>query len=187
MKQNPGNFPGFCDTINAMRKFLYLLIIGAVVYYAVYQVPQETKERALAAIGLADFFQETLPRYLREKLSIPENPVVKRQQLLDQLSSAIGNIERELEVVSPAVANGAPAPTLPPPKTIREQIEKTRDFLAQSETVLEDLQKANPGQGIFQKTAERVLDKILPASVSDEASIGVGGDASGGVSERRCP
>ena len=169
-----------------MRKIAFLLIIAAAVYGYVYYVPVETKHNALAAIGLADFFQETLPNFLRQRLSIPQNPVVKRQKLLDELSGAIGNIERELEVVVPPNTNGQPlsALKLPSAQEIQERIEKTREYLAQSETMLEDLKKSNPGQGIFQKTAERILDKILPAPGPETG--GIGGDTSGGVSECRC-
>lgn len=164
--------------LKLMRKrsktILTLLMAAILVFLLVKFISPDFWPKAIAAAGMADFFQQTLPRYLREKLSIPQNPVAKRQQLLDQLSSAIGNIERELEVVSPVVTNGAsaPAPKLPSPQTIQEQIEKTRDFLAQSETVLEELQKANPGQGILEKITERLLDKILPP---------IGGDAGGGI------
>lgn len=161
-----------------MRKLLYLAIAAGLVYVVVYKVPAETKRQTLAAVGLADFFSQTLPGYLRSKLTIPENPVAKRQKLLDQLSDTIGTIERELEAVLPPRTDGITLPKLPPAKEIRERIGKSREFLAQSEDFLKELERANPGEGVIRKAAERLLDKILPpAEPAGQAAIG--GDAGG--------
>ena len=201
-----------------MKFLLYLALIGAAAYAVAHYVPLETRQQSLAAIGLADFFQETLPAYLRSQLTIPENPVEKRQRLLSQLSGAIGNIETELEAVAPSAATGstpsagstgslqagsgqAGAPpsknttagtagqASPPasPKTVkpitqselRQRVEKTRELLDQSETVLEELEKANPQQGFIAKATERILDKILPPPQAAATIDGIGGDASG--------
>lgn len=173
-----------------MRKLFYLLIIAAGVYGVAYYVPPETKRQALAAVGLADFFQVTLPGYLRSKLSIPENPVAKREKLLGELSGAIGSIERELEAVSPVEINGSPLPQgkpppppkLPPAKEVQARIEKSRELLAESEEKLALLREENPKQGFVAKAAERVLDRVLPSpDVAPVGAGGVGGDAAGGV------
>lgn len=159
-----------------MRRFFYLLLAAAAVYGAVRYVPRETRERALAAVGLSDFFKETLPTFLRTKLSISENPVTKRAKLLRELSSSVGEIERELEAVIPVSSDGTPtAVPLPSSREIRERIERSREFLAKSEEALAALEDANPGKSVFEKAAERILDKILPPP-----SEGLGGDASGG-------
>lgn len=176
-----------------MRGLFYLAIIAAAVYGIVVYVPAETKERALAAVGLSGFFEETLPGYLRSKFSIPENPVAKREKLLNELSAAIGNIGEELESVAPLAVPAPPAaggksktaeaPKAAPPE-LRERIEKTKELVRETESLLADLEKANPEQGFVAKAAERVLDKILPPPVTfasaDAAPGGVGGDAGGG-------
>ena len=166
-----------------MKRFFYLLLAAAAVYGVVRYVPAEAKERALAAVGLGDFFKETLPVFLRAKLSISENPVTKRAKLLRELSSSVGEIERELEAVAPARSDGAAAafPPLPSSAEIRERIERSREFLAKSEEALKALEDANPGKGLLEKAAERILDKILPPPSADA----VGGDASGALNA--CP
>lgn len=166
-----------------MRKLAYLMIIGGIIYVLAYQVPPEAKRNALAAVGLTDFFGHALPNYLRQKLSIPENPVTKRARLLGELTQAIGGIERELEAVAPPETNGtAPAPAAPlASKDIRTRIEKTREFLARSEEVLKELENANPKSGLVQKAGERLLERILPAQergTTASAADGLGGDAS---------
>ncbi len=192
-----------------MKFLLYLLLTVAGAYATAHYVPAETRARTLASIGLSGFFEETLPTYLRSKLTIPENPVEKRQRLLSELSAAIGGIETELEAVVPPppissdVAEAVPgqtttktpaarSPTPPPaPKPItqselRERMEKTKELLNQSETVLEELEKANPQQGFIAKATERILDKILPppapsasSGQTPTATDGIGGDAGG--------
>lgn len=155
-----------------MRKFIFLLIAAAAVYATITVVPAEVRQRAFAAVGLAKFFQETAPRYLRSKLSLPENPVAKRERLLEELSQAIGEIERELEVAAPEASapKRPPAPQTPPGalerRELEKRIERTQELLAQSETVIGELREANPGQGLLAKATERVLDKILPAPKS---------------------
>lgn len=197
-----------CDYKEIMKFLLYLALSGAAAYTVVHYVPPETRQRALGAIGLADFFQETLPTYLRSKLAIPENPVEKRQHLLNELSAAIGNIGAELEAVAPSPsahstdapggeqgrttssgqatkAPSAKSPTPPPaakPITqpeLRERVENAKELLNQSETVLAELEKANPQQGFIAKATERILDKILPPPPAAATADGIGGDASG--------
>lgn len=175
-----------------MKFLLYLALIGAAAYGITYYVPAETRQQALGAIGLASFFQETLPTYLRAKLTIPENPVEKRQRLLGELSRAIGTIDEELEAVAPSAGalptpapgtsarpKAADAPKSPPPAEIRERVEKTRELLNQSEAVLQELEKANPQQGFIAKATERILDKILPPPPTARATDGIGGDPGG--------
>ncbi len=169
-----------------MRKLFYLAIAAALVYVVVYKVPGETKRQTLAAVGLADFFSQTLPGYLRSKFAIPENPVAKRRQLLEELSKAIGTVERELEAIVPTVTNGITIPKLPPPKEIQKRIEKTREFLAKSEETLRELGEANPKSGLLSRLGDRLLDRVLPPLPDSQAGGGgVGGDAGG--SEPVCP
>ena len=171
-----------------MRKLLYLLIAAAAFYGVVRYVPPETRQQALAAVGLADFFQKTLPGYLRRKLSIPENPVAKRERLLGELSAAIGGIGEELAAVAaPPPAAGPGQPPKPKPAgapDLRARIEKSKELLQESEAVLAELERANPQQGFVAKAAERLLDKVLP--LSPEVASGVGGNAEGTeICERR--
>ncbi|MDP3727693.1 MAG: hypothetical protein Q8R35_03605 [bacterium] len=176
-----------------MRGLLYLLIIGAGIYGFVFYVPAETRERALAVVGLSNFFQETLPGYLRSKFSIPENPIVKRERLLAELSGVIGSIDREIGAVAPPAAAVPPPPSggaakmkSPPPPSaelaeIRERVEKTKELITESESILAELEKANPQQGFVAKAAERLLDRVLPPPAYQAAGNGVGGDAAGGT------
>ena len=177
-----------------MKALFYLIFFSLTVYGVVHYVPSEAKEKTLAAIGLSDFFQETLPGYLRSKFSIPENPIAKRERLLGQLSETIGNIEREIEAVAPSLsavpppASGAPAkarsgetPPTVTPEEFRERIEKTKELITESESVLAELEKANPQQGFVTKAAERLLDRVLPPPAYQAAGDGVGGDAASGT------
>lgn len=147
-----------------MKSFLYLALAAAAIYGFSRLVPDGTTHKALAAVGLADFWDQKIPVYLRGKLSIPENPVTKRKKLLDELSQNLTGVERALEAVVPVTTTGSPTPlsSIPEKSEVRDRIEKSREFLAKSETALKELENANTGQGIFQKTAERLLDKILP-------------------------
>lgn len=164
-----------------MRKLFYLVLMAGLVYGAVRYVPSETKTKVLASIGLDNFLRQTLPQFLRERLSIPENPIFKRKKLLDQLSETLGGIGRELEAVVPAESGDRPPARslLPPAKDIRARVEKSREFLAQSELVLEELEAANPGQGIVRQAALRLLDIILPSSARPGEGESVGGGVMG--------
>lgn len=185
-----------------MKGLLYLLLIGAVVYGIIRYVPAETKGKTLAAVGLSGFFQETLPGYLRSKFSIPESPIVKRERLLEQLSGAIGSIGREIDAVALPVAIVPPPPSggsaktklsspstrsgQAPPSTaglaeIRERVEKTKELITESESVLAELREANPQQGFVAKAALRLLDRVLPSPAYQAAGDGVGGDTASGT------
>ncbi|MEK9147956.1 MAG: hypothetical protein AAB650_00805 [Patescibacteria group bacterium] len=165
-----------------MRKLFYLALVIGLIWAGVRYIPAETKGQALAALGLSDFFSRKMPNFLRQKLSIPENPVTKRKKLLDELSQRVGDVERELEIAVPVATNGE-VPPLPKTAEVRNRVENAREFLAQSEGILQKLDETNPELGIFQKTAERVLNKILPPPAAGEG--GLGGDASG--AECICP
>lgn len=160
-----------------MKGFTFLLI-AAGIYVIYHYVPTEAKHKALAAVGVADFFQETLPRFLREKLSIPENPAVMRQKLIDELSKSVDAIDRELNSVSPPTAGGkAEAPIkLPAPGEIKKKIEKARELLSKSEETLKQLEGINSGEGILRKAVLGLVDKLLPATEENKA----GGSESGG-------
>lgn len=148
-----------------MRMLFYFIIIGAVGYAAVHYVPSETKDKVLASLGVENFFRNTLPTYLQQKLSIPENPVDRREKLLNELSQNITDIERELAIVAPPRTDGKSSLSkLPSAAEIVERIERSREFLANSESILQELEKINPSAGLFQKTSERILDTVLPPS-----------------------
>lgn len=166
-----------------MRKLIYLIIAGALVYVVGWRIPPATKQQALAAIGAADFFQKTLPNYLRSKFSIPENTAAKRQKLLNELSQSIGNIKSEIgeKVAQGAGGAGVNVSKLPKPQEIQERLEKSREYIAKTEALINELKSANSGVGIFAKTAERVLDKILPPRELNDGTGGVGGDSGGGT------
>ncbi|MBI4132645.1 MAG: hypothetical protein HY473_00900 [Candidatus Sungbacteria bacterium] len=146
-----------------MRMLFYFLIIAVGGYTVAHYVPSETKDKMLASLGVENFFRNTLPTYLRHKLSIPENPVAKREKLLTELSQNITGIERELAIVVPPRTDGTSSlPKLPPAAEIIERIERSREFLANSESTLQELEKINPSAGLVQKTGERILEKVLP-------------------------
>lgn len=164
-----------------MRKLFYLAIIGAAVYGFVYYISPEAKHRALAAVGLSDFFREKLPAYLRAKLSIQQNPVAKRERLLNELAAAIGGIERELDGASPAVSSPAGVATQKKSADsgeVRARLEKAKELLDQSEDALAELTRSNPEQeGILANAAGRLLDRILPSSAGSRAATdGLGGE-----------
>ena len=169
-----------------MRKLIYLIIAGALVYIVGWRIPADSRRQALAAIGVADFFQKTLTNYLRKKFSIPENTAAKRQKLLNELSQSIGNIKREVgeKVAQGAGGAGVNVSKLPKPREIQERLEKSREYIAKTETLINELKSANYGGNIFNKAAERVLDKILPQKKLDGGASGVGGDSDGGTT---CP
>ena len=73
---------------------------------------------------------------------------------------------------------------LPKPREIQERLEKSREYIAKTETLINELKSANYGGNIFNKAAERVLDKILPQKKLDGGASGVGGDSDGGTT---CP
>ena len=168
-----------------MRKIFILFIAAGAAYAFVRYVPSEMKHRALGAVGADAFFRQTLPNYLREKFSLPENPVVRRQQLLNELTGRIKDIERELEVVAPPATDGESPPPVAKSAEVRPRIEKSRELLAESERLLGELEAANPGESTFRKAADRLLAKIFPPPASGVAD-GVGGDAAGGT-ECACP
>ncbi len=153
-----------------IRRIFYLAVAGGLVYVVFYRVSPEMRHSALAAVGLDRFFEETAPRFLREKLVIPQSPAAKRKKLLGELSDTISAVERELEAVVPA-EEGASAPSakLPPAPQIRQRIEKSREALAESESILGTLEEINSQEGLLRKAAGRVLDKILPAPTPPEA------------------
>lgn len=161
-----------------IRKLFYLALAGALVYVAVYRVSPQTRHSALASVGLDRFFEETAPRFLREKLAIPQNPAAKRKKLMGELSHTISAVERELEAVVPAEEGvSAPSAKLPPAPEIRQRIEKSRAALAESELLLEKLKEVNAGEGILRKTAGRLLDKILPAPAPAASETAAPGNA----------
>lgn len=161
-----------------MRKLFWLLLAAGAIY-GFLKIPAETKRRALAAIGVGEFFSTTVPSYLRDKLSISENPVAKRQKLLAELANNLDAIESELEPLSAPEPGASPPPPVPAPspKDVAARVEKTRELLAKSDELLGELITANPGMGFFEKTSERLLDKVIPLSGS--GADGVGGDAGG--------
>lgn len=185
-----------------MKLLLYLFFAGAAIYAFNRYAPDGTSERALAAVGLADFFQETLPSYARSKLSIPEDPAKKRERLLGDLSGALEGIEREIEGAAMLSSSGASVPaatanrankTSPLPKSsvsaeLDKRLEKAKELVSRSEDALGELEKANPQQGLIAKAAQRLVDKILPAAETSAAAgsleNGVGGDSGG---EAVCP
>ncbi|MBI2055708.1 MAG: hypothetical protein HYT42_02340 [Candidatus Sungbacteria bacterium] len=151
-----------------MKGFVFLLI-AAVGIYAIYRyVPTETKRKTLAAVGAADFFQETLPRFLREKLSIPENPEVKRKKLIDELSKSVDAIDRELNTVSPPADTKAEAAVkLPTPSEIKGKVEEVRELLSKSEETIKQLGDANSGESVLRKAALGLVDKVFPPAVEN--------------------
>ena len=166
-----------------IRRIFYLALAGGLVYVVFYRVSPQTRHSALASVGLDRFFEETAPRFLREKLAIPQNPAAKRKKLIGELSDKISAVERELEAVVPAGDGSSAGAKLPASREIRARIEKSREALAESESLVGKLEEANSQEGILRKAAGRVLDKILPAPTPPEAGEAVGADGAGRV----CP
>lgn len=165
-----------------MRRLIWFLILAAAIYIGVKYIPAETKQKTLASFGLEKFFRETAPRYLREKLSILEDPVSKRKKVLDQIGERIETVQLELKDLPPLDSKGVARPVTS--KVLQEKMEETRDILGETQAMLGELQELNPKGGIFQEAAERVLDKILPSPSAGTISPGTG---SIDQAECKCP
>lgn len=144
-----------------MRILLYVLLAAAAVYAYLRFAPAGLTHRGLEAVGLAQFFERTVPEYLREKLTIGEDPASRRRKLVGELAEKISVAERELEAAVPVATDGQPQ-KLPSAEVIRERAEKTREALAESEEILNTLNAASAGEGVFRATAGRILDAVLP-------------------------
>lgn len=144
-----------------MRAIFWAIALAAVAYGLLRVVPAETRERALGAIGLSGFFRETLPSYLRQKLTIPSDPAAIRRRLVGELAEKIAAVEGELDAAVPAATDGA-VPSVASEAVVRKSIEHARKFLGESEDVLRGLEGANAGESPFREAARRLLDKILP-------------------------
>lgn len=166
-----------------IRGLFYLAIAGGLVYVVFYRVSPQTRHSALASVGLDRFFEETAPRFLREKLAIPQNPAAKRKKLIGELGDKISAAERELEAVVPAGDGSSAGAKLPEPREIRARIGKSREALAESEALVDRLEEINASEGILRKTAGRLLDAILPVPTPPEAGEAVGADGTGAA----CP
>ena len=145
-----------------MKTVFVLAIAAGLIYSAIRLAPEETRS-SLASIGLAQFFRQTLPGYLREKLAIPQNPVAKRAKLLEELTAAVTSIEKELEAAVPLKTNGL-APPLPRPQEIRARVEQARELLANTEEKIRQLEGVSAGEGFLRQVGTRLLDRILPLS-----------------------
>jgi hypothetical protein len=153
-----------------MKTLFFFLIAGAVVYGIARYVPAETKRNILGSSGLSRFFNETLPGFLRKKLSIPENPTEKRRRLADELTASITNVKRELDNLP---KDGANKLDLSPARAreISDKIEKAKEFLAASQAVVAELSKSSSDEGVLIKTAGRVIDEILPAASPQSSPV----------------
>lgn len=140
-----------------MKRFVAIVAIVGLGYLLYRVVPPETRARTLAGIGIPQFFGQTMPRYLREKLSIPQNPTAKRKQVLDELAGSVANIVDELDGAAPP---NAPIASLPP--AVRQRVERARELALQSESKIRELEASNEDVGIFQKIAERIFDRVIP-------------------------
>lgn len=149
--------------MDAMRILFYLLLAAAAIYAYVRVAPAGTAHRAFEAVGLANFFEQTIPDYLRGKLTIAEDPAVRRRKLVEELAEKISVAERELEAAVPVATDGQPQ-KLPSAEVIRERAEKTREALAESEDILTKFEAASAGEGVFRAAAGRILGAMLPAS-----------------------
>ena len=149
-----------------MRKLLLLLVIAGGAYAWFSYVPSGTAARGLAAVGLDQFVTETVPGYLRAKLSIPTGSAKKRERLIADLSTALDGITSELGSAAPSGA------ALPPAASMRRHIGKSRDLAGQAQELVRELRGANAGDGIAREAAGRLLDRILPASPAGDISNG---------------
>lgn len=138
---------------------LSLAVIAALGYAFARYLPAETREHILQATGAREFFEQTLPNYLRQKLTIPENPVEKREKLLSELSENIARAGGELGAVVPA-AQGK----LPSEAEIRTHVEQTQKLLTDAKAALTELKSINADSGVIQETAERVVNALLPSA-----------------------
>lgn len=169
-----------------MKTFFYFIVIGAAVYAYVHYAPAGTAERALDKVGLAHFFNESMPGYLRNKLRIPESPAVKRKKLVDDLVSTISEIKGDLQTIaaSEAGSNVSPAAKLAQEKTIREKTEKAQESIAKSEETLKQLEANNAGGGVIGSVVANILEKVLPAPTPVPA---VPISSGGGSKAANCP
>ena len=156
-----------------MKTLFYLLFVGGLIWGFIHYAPSGTTQRALTTVGLANFFENKIPTYLREKLRIPESPIEKRKKLMNQLSQNFTTVEHELEAVVPVSLTGAPVSLaeIPGKEEIRSRIEAARTSLAKSDSVLKELENLSASQSVLQQFTGRVLDKILPPTATSTACI----------------
>ena len=140
---------------------LIVVVIGGAVA-AAYFAPQDLKVE-ISTTSLGRWVTETVPNFLREKLSIPENPVVKRRELLDQLTLSLLNAKHDLEKAIPAKQS------LPNASVVRSSIAKVEETINATQAKIEELKSANSGESVFRKAALRVVDKIFPPATTTTA------------------
>ncbi|GEM_PF-2138978 len=140
--------------------FIVAFIVGGW-YVAAHFAPQDLKSD-ITNTSIGRWVSETLPNYLREKLSIPENPVAKRRELLEQLTSSLALIKNDLEKAVPAGSS------LPSASTVRSNIAKAEEKINATQVKLDELKSANSGESIFRRVALGIVDSIFPATTTTQ-------------------
>lgn len=181
-KSPPAAAGGLLCYHTAMRRLIWFLIFSAGIWLGLKYVPVETKHKVMASIGVERFLRETAPKYLRQKLSIPEDPISKRKKILDEVSVKIEAAQLELEQLAPSDVKGASKAV--PTKLVQEKSQAIGDILAETQVIIGDLQELNPQGGILQEAAERLLNKVLPLPVLGGANAQDAG--TGGQNQCQC-
>lgn len=147
-----------------MKLLFIIAIIAGGAYVTAHFAPQNLKSEIFST-SIGKWVSQTLPRYLREKLSIPENPAAKRRELLDQLASSLSDVKRDLEKVVPTGSN------LPSASAIQSGIAKVEEKLDATQSKLDELKSTNSGESVFRKFALRTVDAIFPAATTTAQCI----------------
>lgn len=145
-----------------MKTIFMLAILIGLGYAGSRYLPVEARNRIFEQTGIREFFSATLPGYLRKKLAIPEEPGRKREQLLRELSDHLNEIELEVMAAAETTTATSSAGALQRQEEVRRRLEKTRILVDDSSAAIAALESAGNGGGVFQKTASRILDTILP-------------------------
>lgn len=142
-----------------MRFLLIIAVIIGGTYAAAHYAPQDLKSEIIDT-SIGRWMLVTLPDYIREKLSIPENPAAKRRELLDQLTSSLSDVKRDLERVVPA------GQSIQDASAVRSSIAKAEEKLNETQVKLEELKSTKSGESVLRKFALRAVDAIFPAATT---------------------
>ena len=132
-----------------MKKILILGLIIAAVYFGWRYAPESLKNKirdGFDYIGLSKITAVTFvrPIELLKKKTIPEDPVLSRALLIDQLAEKLDTITENKS-----------------PKTAAEKA-ALESALQDSKSLISQLREENPKGGLAGRTFEKIVDAVIP-------------------------
>jgi hypothetical protein len=127
-----------------------------------YMMPLRSRERASAFLAAVLNRDTRELKTVTEKKFLPENPVVRRKELLTTLKDRLGSARRAFEKNkndSSAFSGAVPLSNL-----LEKSSPSAEDLIRESEEIVRKLEEANGDQSIAAKTAEKILTAVFPAS-----------------------